>query len=127
MKQEDDDEPPLYAVGDLVWLENKKRRKGENPKLQLKFVAPYEVLAAWGSHTYQLQKQGQRSVQHESRLKPYRACVEPAGQAPATLEPTRRHKMKGAALRGGPRATNSVEEPVMPPQVPLKKGNTPTK
>ena len=52
VKQEDDDEPPLYAVGDLVWLENKRRRKGENPKLQPKFVGPYEVLAVWGSHTY---------------------------------------------------------------------------
>ena len=62
IRQEDDEEPPLFMAGDLVWLENRRRRKGENPKLQPKFVGPYEVLAAWGSHTYQIERQGQQSV-----------------------------------------------------------------
>ena len=105
IRQEDDEEPPLYAVGDLVWLQNQRRRKGENPKLQPKFVGPYEVLAAWGNHTYRIERQGQESVQHESRLKPYRACTEPVGQAPGTMEATRRPNMKGAVPRARRRAT----------------------
>ena len=105
IRQEDDEEPPLYAVGDLVWLQNRRRRKGENPKLQPKFVGPYEVLAAWGNHTYRIERQGQESVQHESRLKPYRACTEPVGQAPGTMEATRRPNMKGAVPRARRRAT----------------------
>ena len=98
-------------AGNLVWLENKRRRKGENPKLQPKFVGPYEVLAAWGSHTYRIERQGQQSVQHESRLKPYRACNEPSGRAPATLEAARRPNMKGAATR-------ARKEPVLPEAEP---------
>ena len=86
IRQEDDEEPPLFVVGDLVWLENRRRRKGENPKLQPKFVGPYEVLAAWGNHTYKVERQGQESVQHESRLKPYRACTEPLGQGCPTFQ-----------------------------------------
>ena len=46
VRQEDSDEPPLFAPGDMVWMENKRRRKGENPKLQPKFVGPYHVLEA---------------------------------------------------------------------------------
>ena len=117
IRQEDDEEPPLFMAGDLVWLENRRRRKGENPKLQPKFVGPYEVLAAWGSHTYQIERQGQQSVQHESRLKPYRACSEPSGQAPATFEAARRPNMKGAASRAkkSPAVPEVEPEPVVVP------------
>ena len=55
IRQEDDEEPPLFATGDRVWLENKRRRKGENVKLQAKFVGPYEVLEVLGSHTYRIE------------------------------------------------------------------------
>ena len=119
VRQDDDEEPPLFAAGDLVWLENKRRRKGENPKLQPKFVGPYEVLAAWGSHTYQIERQGQQSVQHESRLKPYRACAEPIGQAPTTLETARRPNMKGAVTRKRPEPAPLEEEsePLLVPEL----------
>ena len=100
-------------VGDMVWLENKRRRKGENPKLQPKFVGPYEVIEAWGGHTYRIERQGQQSIQHESRLKPFRACIESKGQAPATLEPARRPNMKGAAPRKRIRETEPVLEPAL--------------
>ena len=46
VRQEDRKEPPLYAPGDWVWLMNKRRRRGEIPKLQAKFVGPYQVLKA---------------------------------------------------------------------------------
>ena len=82
VRQEDEDEPPLFAKGDMVWIENKRREKGENPKLQSKFIGPYHVLEAWRGHTYKLERLGQTSTQHESRLKPYRPCPEATGQAP---------------------------------------------
>ena len=113
IRQEDDEEPPLFMTGDLVWLENKRRRKGENPKLQPKFVGPYEVIEAWGGHTYRIERQGQQSIQHESRLKPFRACAEPSGQAPATLEPARRPNMKGAAPRRKTREVEPTLEPTL--------------
>ena len=37
IRQEDQEEPLFFSPGDMVWLENRHRRKGENPKLQAKF------------------------------------------------------------------------------------------
>ena len=108
VRQEDHEEPLLFTEGDLVWLLNKRRRKGENPKLQPKFVGPYRVIEARKNHTYSIERQGQCSVQNENRLKLYTACPEPAGQAPTTLEPRRRPNMKGATRHQqdkSPRAT----------------------
>ena len=99
VRHEDEEEPPLFAPGDLVWLENKRRKKGENPKLQPKFIGPYHVLEVCGKHTYKLERQGQISTQHESRLKAHKPCPEATGQAPTRLEPSRRPNMKGAINR----------------------------
>ena len=96
VRQDDQEEPLLFAAGDLVWLQNRRRRKGENPKLQQKFVGPYEVIEAYGNHTYKIDKQGQSSVQSETRLKLYRPCEAESGRAPASLEPRRRPNMRGA-------------------------------
>ena len=71
MRQQDSEEPLLFKPGDQVWLENKRRRKGTNPKLQPRFVGPYEVLQAMENHTYRISRQGQESVQSEQRLKRY--------------------------------------------------------
>ena len=30
IRQEDQEEPLLFSPGDMVWLENRRRRKGEN-------------------------------------------------------------------------------------------------
>ena len=78
---------------------NKRRRKGENPKLQAKFLGCYEVVQAYANHTYLIEKQGQQSVQSESCLKLYKALGEAVGKAPATIEPTRRPNMKGAVKK----------------------------
>ncbi|XP_067947193.1 uncharacterized protein [Watersipora subatra] len=92
VRLEDKEEPPLYAPGNWVWLTNKRRRRGENRKLQAKFMGPYQVLKDWGNHTYLIERQGQSSIQSERMLKPYHACPERLGQAPATLEPRRVQK-----------------------------------
>ena len=36
VRQDDQEEPLLFAPGDMVWLQNRRRRKGENSKLQQK-------------------------------------------------------------------------------------------
>jgi hypothetical protein len=94
--QNDFQEPPLYKVGDQVLLQSKRKRKGRSTKLQPKFCGPYLITKTWNNHTYQIEKNGQVSVQHESRLKPYRISQHASGQAPAVLEPIRRPNMKGA-------------------------------
>ena len=88
IRQEDSEEPPLFQSGDLVLLQNMRRRKGEAPKLQPKFVGPYEVVEAFKNHTYLLERLGQTTVQNECRLKLYRPCTERAGQAPGMLGET---------------------------------------
>jgi hypothetical protein len=109
IRQENQEEPLLFTEGDLVWLENRRRRKGENPKLQRKFVGPYRVIKAWENHTYTVERQGQQSTQNECRLKLYHACPEPIGQAPGTQEATRRPNMRGATRR-------RIEEPAGEPE-----------
>jgi len=43
VQQEDSNGPPLYQVGDWVWMVNYRRRRGQAAKLQPKFVGPYAV------------------------------------------------------------------------------------
>ena len=43
VQQEDSKKPPLLQSGDLFLLQNVRRTKGENPKIQLKFVGLLNV------------------------------------------------------------------------------------
>ena len=52
VRQKDQEEPLLFSPGDMVWLKNRCKRKGENPKLQAKFQGPYTVIKFWPKHTY---------------------------------------------------------------------------
>ena len=63
------DEPPLYSVGDSVWLKSYKKKKGLNPKLDRKYTGPYCVKAVLPFHTYALENNGKTSVQHEARIR----------------------------------------------------------
>ena len=132
VRQEDSEEPPLFQSGDLVLMQNVRRRKGEAPKLQPKFVGPYEVVEAYRNHTYLLERLGQATVQNECRLKLYRPCIEKAGQAPGMLEntgcktsvnskkkkqvPVAKHREQAAR-----RPVQNDEEDYFPPQMTLKE------
>ena len=116
VRQEDHEEPLLFSPGDMVWLENRRRRKGENPKLQAKFQGPYTVVRSWNNHTYQIERHGQASIQNECRLKAFRPCPEEVGRAPVTLEPNRRPNMRGMTRRR--ERTPSPEPWVLPPLTP---------
>jgi transposase InsO family protein len=119
VRQADQEEPPLYVVGDLVLLENRRRRRGECPKLAPKFVGPYKVEEVFPNHTYRIERTGQRSVQNEKRLKLFHPCTEGAGQAPGQMEPTRRPNMRGRVTRRSQVSGPSEMEPPMPePTIP---------
>ena len=66
------------------------------------------ITKSWNNHTYQVEKNGQVSVQHESRLKLHKISQHASGQAPVVLEPSRRPNMKGAVVK----PQRKVKEPV---------------
>jgi len=68
--REDSEEPPLYQVGDWVWMVNYRRHRGQAAKLQPKFVGPYAVVEVMRNHTYKIECLGQVSIQNEAHLKP---------------------------------------------------------
>ena len=74
VRQEDQEKPLLFSPGDMVWLENQHKRKGENPKLQAIFQGLYTVVKSWANHTYQIERYEQTSIQNECHLKAYRPC-----------------------------------------------------
>jgi transposase InsO family protein len=98
-RQKDQEEPLAFKSGDLVLMINKRRRKGENPKLQAKFVGPFTILEAYKNHTYRIHRQGQESVQNENRLKLYIPCPERTAQVPGNRELPLRPNMKGGIVR----------------------------
>ena len=99
VRSEDSEEPPLFSPGDWVWMQSKRKRKGQCTKLQVKFVGPYQVKEAFRNHTYKLTRDGQETIQNEGRLKAYIPSQGPEGQAPVMLEPARRPNMRGATRK----------------------------
>jgi len=94
-RTEDSEKPPLYQVGDWVWMVSYRRRRGKSAKLQPKFVSPYCVVEVLPNHTYRVERSGQVSVQSEQCLKPYHASPDAMGQAPPLLEPNRQPNHRG--------------------------------
>jgi hypothetical protein len=91
----DNDEAPLFQVGDQVLMVSKRQRKGQSKKLQPRFVGPYTVQEVWPNHTYRVQRGNQISVENEMRLKLFVPSSDPVGQAPGTCEPVRGPNRKG--------------------------------
>jgi len=82
VRKEDSEEPPLYQVGDWVWMINYRRPRGQAAKLQPKFVGPYTVVEVMLNHTYKLERSGQVTIQNETCLKLYWASPDATGEAP---------------------------------------------
>ena len=81
--------PPPFPILDWspgISAEYQKGKKGDNLKLLPEIIGPYEVVATFGSHTYQLERLGQTKTQNECRLKLYQAFTERRGQTPRILE-----------------------------------------
>ena len=68
------------------------------------------MIDVYSNHTYGIERSGQVSLQNECRLKLYKPCQEAVGQAPATMEPKRRHNMKGTTNKAKPVRDESDEE-----------------
>jgi len=95
VRREDLEEPPLYQIGDWVWMVNYRRRRGQATKLQPKFVGPYAVVEVMPNHTYKIERSVQVFIQNEARLKPYWASPDAVGEASALLEPRRQMTISG--------------------------------
>jgi len=98
--KEDSEEPPLYQVGDWVWVVNYRRRRRQAAKSQPKLVGPYAVVEVMPNRSYKLERSGQVSIQNEARLKPYWASLDAAGEAPPLLEPRRQTTTLGRRQHG---------------------------
>ena len=59
IRQEDWEEPSLYAPGNWIWLLNERRKQGDNPKLEAKFVRPDPIINVLPKHTCLIERQGQ--------------------------------------------------------------------
>lgn len=70
-RTEDSEEPPLFKVGDLVYLKAHQLRRGRSKakKLQPKFVGPYLVVQTLPYHTYRVSRDGKQTIEHEARMK----------------------------------------------------------
>ena len=55
-RQADQEEPPLFAPRDWVWLVNRWWQREANAKLQAKFLSPCQVITTWPNHTYVVKK-----------------------------------------------------------------------
>ena len=117
LRTDTSEEPPLYQVGDKVWLKSFYKPRGRGAKLQPKYVGPYNITAALPYQTYEMERNGETSVQHEGRIKRYTGPLDaeqsnPSGsldtQSAVTLEPTQdRQAMYDAVVQ-------RQQEPVRP-------------
>jgi len=98
VRRENSEEPPLYQVGDWVWMVNYRRRRGQPAKLQPKFVGPYAVVEVMPNHTYKIERSGQVSIQNEARLKPYWASPDAVEAPLPLLEPGGRQRVGGSGM-----------------------------
>ncbi len=67
----------LFNIGDKVLVERKRKKKGVNPKLQVKFDGPFVVKKVFGNGTYKVQGRG---TVHECRLKLFITSEDPCSQ-----------------------------------------------
>jgi len=58
----DSDDPPLYKVGDWVWMISHHRWREQAAKSQLKFLGLYYVIEVMPNHTYKVERSCQVSV-----------------------------------------------------------------
>lgn len=97
-----------YSAGELVWVQNKSRKRGLCPKLQRRYKGPYKVLERVTDVLYRLDPgEGKPDfVMHFNRLKPF-----VSGSLSETME-TPAGPVRGFPLRG------SAEVPVSSSWVP---------
>ena len=68
-RTDDSEEEPRFKRGDKVWLKSYFNKKGRGAKLQPKYVGPYLVTKPLPYQTYEMERKGKLTVQHEGRIK----------------------------------------------------------
>ena len=71
-RTDDSEEESKFVTGDRVWLKSYFKGKGRGAKLQPKYVGPYSITKVLPFQTYQMERRGKLTVQHEGRIKLYR-------------------------------------------------------
>ena len=67
----DSEEPSKFTKGDRVWLKSYFKGVGRGAKLKPKYVGPYLITKALPFQTYEMQRNGRLTTQHEGRIKLY--------------------------------------------------------
>ena len=88
LRTEASEEPPLYLVGDSVWLKSFYKRKGKSQKLMPKYVGPYSIIEVLPHHTYRMERNGKYSIQHEGRIKLLQETTQPTQAAQSSTHTT---------------------------------------
>jgi transposase InsO family protein len=95
IRSQDINQEPAFKEGEYVMMANRKLKKGQTAKLAEKYVGPYKVIQVFPNRTYHIARDGQASIENETRLKKYYGPLDPRAEAPVKLEPTRRKAMMG--------------------------------
>lgn len=85
IQERDQEEFPLFAIEDMVWLKKRRQRKVENPNIQSKFLGPYRVMEVFLNHTYGIEAQWNRLIQNACCFKLYRASHVGMGRASCAI------------------------------------------
>uniref|UniRef100_A0A3B4WPR7 Integrase catalytic domain-containing protein n=1 Tax=Seriola lalandi dorsalis TaxID=1841481 RepID=A0A3B4WPR7_SERLL len=82
-----------YSEGELVWLQNKARKRGLCPKLQRRYKGPFRVVERVTDVLYKLMlvEGGPECVVHFNRLKPYTSSLTATRDPVFILENRNRH------------------------------------
>jgi predicted aspartyl protease len=105
---------PGYSVGDFVWLNSPRIRKGISKKLTLPWEGPYLIVKKLGDVVLRIQKTSRSlpKVVHANRLKPYlgppltawKYDVQPELQEKHVEPPTEQVREKEQPIRKKPRS-----------------------
>lgn len=63
------DKPSKYLVGKKIWLQSFYQGKGCGQKLQPIYIEPYTITKVLPYQTYEMERKGKKSIQHEGRIK----------------------------------------------------------
>lgn len=74
-------EPPLFHVGDVVWLCSKRTSNHKSAKLLPKFIGPFTILQVESNHTCLIEQNGCVTRESESRLKVFYKSTNEAARA----------------------------------------------
>jgi len=98
----------MYSVGDLVYIRDNTKKKGQSPKLQAPWKGPMVISACLGPVLYEVQGLRNKRIMHHDRLKPYDCEV-----IPAWVKRQRSHILQKS---NGTTDDSTIQEPQLEPE-----------